>query len=309
MVWDRLFHAYGAASSAPVYLAALRRDELAEVAVDSADYYPAKGVPYSYLWSALYCGGRLTPATAAALPLLARWIGEPGFGGNDPTMREGVIWFFREVARTVCGEPDMELLRELARTRDDPVIAAWLDEYLIGRRSVLDWTDADEPGKALLAAAVVDCFDLLPELFAAVEPMLYHGARQRTRTVAASATVMLVRHPVLSLRRADVLRELLRQADVVNDPYCRASLLLDVGDLGGDPRAWLDDPHVGVRLCAALAPALAGDRDAVQVLVTAARNPAGMDQAFGSMYLPQLAGHLAEVVVRAATQRSANLGQ
>ncbi|GAA2628243.1 hypothetical protein GCM10010399_69810 [Dactylosporangium fulvum] len=255
VVWDRLFHAYGVASSAPVYLAALRRDELAEVAVDSTDYYPAKGVPYSYLWSALYCGGRLTPATAAALPLLARWIGEPGFGADNPTLREGVIWFFREVARTVCGEPDMELLRELGRIRDNPVVAAWLDEYLIERRSVFDWTDADEPGKALLAAAVMDCFDLLPKLFAAVEPMLHHSARERTRTVTASAAVMLVRHPALRVRRSELLRELLRQAASAEDPYCRASLLLDVGDLGGDPRAWLGDPHVGVRLCAALAPA------------------------------------------------------
>jgi hypothetical protein len=86
--------------------------------------------------------------------VLARWIGEPGFGADDPTLREGVIWFFREVARTVCGEPDVELLRELARMRDEPVGAAWLDGYLVERRSVFDWTDADEPGKALLAAGI-----------------------------------------------------------------------------------------------------------------------------------------------------------
>jgi hypothetical protein len=39
-------------------------------------------------------------------------------------------------------------------------------------RSVFDWTEADAPGEVLLAAARVDCFDLLPEVFAAVEPLL-----------------------------------------------------------------------------------------------------------------------------------------
>jgi hypothetical protein len=52
--WERLFHAYGVARAAPAYLAALRRGDLADVTADSADYYPAKGVPYSYLWAALY---------------------------------------------------------------------------------------------------------------------------------------------------------------------------------------------------------------------------------------------------------------
>ena len=47
-------------------------------------------------------------------------------------------------------------------------------------------------------------------------------------------------------------------------------MLLGAGELDGEPRAWLRDPHPGVRVCAALAPALADDPEATTVLLTEA---------------------------------------
>lgn len=64
--WERLFSAYGPATGTGRLLEALRRGD-------------AQGPdPYTHLWSALYCTGRLTPATVPALRLLAGFVTEPG---------------------------------------------------------------------------------------------------------------------------------------------------------------------------------------------------------------------------------------
>jgi hypothetical protein len=84
-------------------------------------------------------------------------------------------------------------------------------------------------------------------------------------------------------------------------------MLLGVGELDGAPREWLRDPHPGVRVCAALAPALADDPEATAVLlVEAARNPAVIDmQGFDGMMaltaLPYAAAVLAERLCRSVT--------
>lgn len=292
--WSRLFHAYGPADDVIELLSALRRG-------DESNAFDLWQQPYSFLWSGLYCQGRLTPATAPALRYLARAVTQPEFGGGDPTLREGVLWCFREVARTLCVDTDLDQERRIAAGRDAPAVAAWLDGYLRQQRSIFDWTEADAPGRVLLAAALVDCFDLLPELFLAARTLLQAQHPPRLRMVAASAAAMLVRHPLLTADRAAVLEyHLAACADP--DPYIRGSAVLGVGELGGVPRAWLTDRHLGVRVCAALAPTLGSDPTAVGVLVAAAREPAAFDTIFGTLVLPQL-GHHAPALVTAVCQR------
>jgi hypothetical protein len=54
-----------------------------------------------------------------------------------------------------------------------------------------------------------------------------------------------------------------------------------IGESGGEPRDWLDDEDPGIRGCAALAPALAGDRNATQVLRRLASSARAFDRALG----------------------------
>lgn len=55
-------------------------------------------------------------------------------------------------------------------------------------------------------------------------------------------------------------------ARAADSSYDLATILIAIGHLGGDTRPWLTDPHAGVRSCAALAPDLADDATASQVL-------------------------------------------
>jgi hypothetical protein len=160
----------------------------------------------------------------------------------------------------------------------------------------------DAPGEVLLAAARADCFDLLPEVFAAVEPLLADPAPS-LRLYAASAAAMLSRHPDLVAHRPRLLAYHLAEC-VAGVAHHRASMLLGVGELDGAPRQWLRDPHPGVRVCAALAPALADDPEAIAVLLAeATRKPAAIDmRAFDGMMaltaLPNAAAVLAERLCR-----------
>jgi hypothetical protein len=269
------FHAYGPSIDDMALLDALRQGDDRRQGPEE----PFWRAPYSFLMSALYCGGRLTPATVEGVRYLVRTIGEPGFGGGDPTLRHGALAFLRSVAGVALAGVD----RAAASRRDEPEVRQWLAAYLRESRSVLDWTETDTPGEVLLAVARADCFDLLPEVFAAVEPLLT-SPTPPLRIHAASAAAMLSRHPDLVAHRPRLLAYHLAECGS-NDPHHRASMLLGAGELEGAPRAWLRDPHPGVRVCAALAPALADDPEAIAVLLTeATRNPAVIDmQAFEGM--------------------------
>ncbi|WP_422742719.1 hypothetical protein ACN27B_30185 [Micromonospora sp. WMMD754] len=288
------FHAYGPSVDDEALLDALRQGH--DRSREPGE--PFWRVPSSFLWSALYCGGRLTPATVGGVRYLVRTIGEPGFGGDDPALRQAAVWFLRDVAGVALAGVD----RAAASRRDEPEVRQWLAAYLRGPRSVLEWTEADAPGEVLLAAARVDCFDLLPEVFAAIEPMLA-ASEPRLRISAASAAAMLSRHPDLVAHQPRLLAYHLAEC-VSDDPHHRASMLLGAGELDGAPREWLSDPHPGVRVCAALAPALADDSEATAVLLgEATKNPAVIDmQAFEGMVLtvlPHAAAVLAERLCRA----------
>jgi hypothetical protein len=194
VTWDRLFHAYGRASDTPLHLAALRANKLTRINPHSTDGYRYE-VPYSYLWSALFGGGQLTPATPAAARLLAEVVAEPDFGGNDPTMREGVVYFFCEVGRVAMAAGEVQALRVDAAQRESSSVLEWLERYLNQPRPIYEWTDEDAPGRVLTIAAIVDCYDLVPVLYDAIDVLTREPWRSRTREVASEAATLLGVHP------------------------------------------------------------------------------------------------------------------
>jgi hypothetical protein len=288
--WHRLFHAYGPATDAPRQLAALRRDGLTEL-VDSTDGYHT-AIPYSYVWSTTYCQGHLTPATPAVAGVLAAEVADPDF---DASIRLGVLFYFRELARAVLTD-DIAGLRAVAAARGEPTVQAWLERHLASPTPVFRWSAGDAPGRVLLAGARVDVYDLLPTIYATVAAMLDPAWPEPSQVAAASAAALLVRHPGLAQHRDAVLAHHHRLA-VTEDPHLRASLVLGLGELGEAPHDRLDDPHIGVRICAALAPPLAADPAALTVLADAAAAPRVFSRCFGTMHLPQLQGdHVRELI-------------
>lgn len=298
--WHRLFHAYGAAGDAPVFLDALASDEIVEV--DREFGWQFDGLPASFVWSGLYCGGRLTPATAPAARIIAARIGEPDFGAGDNTLRAAMLFFFREIARTVLAVETIDDLRHVAAERGSPAAQAWLDGFLAAPVPVFDWTATEDPGRPFLAGAMVDCYDLLPELFEPVTRLLHHESPV-TRQVAAMTAATFVGHPVLADHRPEIVDYHVREAASTDDPYQRASLVIGIGELGVAPSRWLSDPHPGVRVCAALAPPLAADPHALTILLDAAHDPKAFDVVFGTMHMPQLPGNYSVALIETVCRR------
>jgi hypothetical protein len=123
-------HAYGPSVDDNALLDALRQSDDRPKRPDE----PFWRAPCSFPWSALYCGGRLTPATVEGTRYLVRTIGEPGFGGDDPTLRHAAVWFLRDAACVALAGVD----RAVASRRDEPAVREWLAAYLREPRSALD---------------------------------------------------------------------------------------------------------------------------------------------------------------------------
>ncbi|MCO8270538.1 hypothetical protein M1L60_08000 [Actinoplanes sp. TRM 88003] len=300
--WDRAFHAYGPARGGDVLLEVLRRG-VEEAHIEEHPDAIWWQQPYVFLWSALYRGGRITPATVLGLRYLTEAVTADDFGGADQSLLPAVLSWLRDVSRAALAGPDpgdqpavsgaasagadLNDARRVAARRDEPAVTAWLDEYLRTERSILEWTDSDEPGRILLAAARVDCVDFLPHCFEAVSVLLAPHHPDNVRAAAASAAASLVGHPELRRHRDEMIAYHAREARH-GAPHHRASMVVGLGELGGVTRPWLDDPELGVRVCAALAPGLAGDPAAFEVLRDAALDLTRLDPPFaGSMYLHQ----------------------
>lgn len=269
--WERTFHAYGAAADAGDVLDVIRRGDEDTWVTQHPGAVWWRLLPYSYFWSALRAEGRITPATVLALRYLVPAIRSDDFGGEDPTLRWAAAWWLRDVIRALT-DADLDDARRMAVRRDDPDVREWLDEYLRADRSIYDWTDRDEPGRVLMAAAVVDGFDLLPSLFEPLSSLLTPHVPGKVRAASACAVAALVGHPGLGRHREWVAAYLAAEAGQESSDY-REVLVLELGLLGGDTMPWLADPHVGVRVAAALAPGLAGDETATAVLRAASLDP------------------------------------
>jgi hypothetical protein len=286
ITWEHAFGAYGPARGGDELLEVLRRgDEEAYAETHPGTVWWRQ--PYSFLWSALYCGGRITPATVLGLTGLAPAVTADDFGGEDSTLRWAAVWWIRDVTRVIVADTDLYQARLTATRRNEPAVREWLNVYLRQERSIFDWGQGDEPGRVLVAAAKVDCFDALPEIFAPVSSLIAPQQPEQLRMAAASAAAMLVRHPRLHGHREAITAYHLAEA-AHGTPLYRASMVLGLAELDGPTEQWMHHPQLRMRMCAALAPRLAEDAEAIRVLRSASLNPSALDRAFGDFRLHQL---------------------
>jgi len=147
------------------------------------------------------------------------------------------------------------------------------------------WQDGTGLGELVLDQAALACFDRVPSLLRRTLPHLASESARR-RACAAAAVGSLARHPSAGAQRPELLDLLTSMARTTDCSHDLATILTAIGHLGGDTRPWLADPHAGVRACAALAPDLAGDDTAEQVLMELERSPQAFGKSFGDMAPP-----------------------
>ncbi|WP_427920565.1 hypothetical protein [Streptomyces sp. cg40] len=274
--WSGLFHASGPATDTPQHLAALLGDD-AKAFVDG----------YSHLWSAtLRREGKAWPATAPTALLVAELLDNPLLGPEDPTLPDAMLAYLHEVG--VSGDLGDRAAQIRARVKDRaPELRAWTAQYVStdadGRARM--WRDGTGVGELVLDQAALACFDLVPTLLRRTLPYLT-SERARRRACAAAAVGSLARHPAASAQRPELLNQLTSMARAADSSHDLATMVIAIGHLGGDTRPWLADPHAGVRTCAALAPDLADDDAADQVLMELEQSPQAFGTSFGDMAPP-----------------------
>ncbi|WP_237540024.1 MULTISPECIES: hypothetical protein [unclassified Streptomyces] len=274
--WSGLFHASGPAGDTPRHLAALVGDD-AEAFVDG----------YSHLWSeTLRREGKAWPATAPTAMLVAELLDNPLLGPDDPSLPDAMLAYLYPIG--VAADFGDRAAEIRARVKDrTPELRAWTAEYVStdtdGRARMR--RDGTGLGELVLDQAALACFDLVPALLWRTLPHLA-SERARRRTCAAAAVGSLARPPAASAQRPELLELLTSMARAAGSSHDLATIVIAIGHLDGDTRPWLADPHAGVRACAALAPNLAGDDAADQVLMELARSPQAFGKFFGDLAPP-----------------------
>ncbi|WP_433087966.1 hypothetical protein ACQP1P_18755 [Dactylosporangium sp. CA-052675] len=279
--YGMLLHAYSRAEDTPGHLAALTGDDEA-----------ARGAAMRHLWGAVIHQGTPWIATPPAAATVAEIL--PGV--PDPALRANLLNFLAAVAE--AAQPALDLTGFAAWEDVEAAVTAAIEE------------DDDEAiygdellGNAVYARAIAGCRAVVPAILAAAQAALSDpdpGVRAAAgHAIGACAAV---------LPPAPGLQELLAGRAATAGPDERAALVLAMGELGLAPRAFLSDPHPGVRACAALAPALADDPAATRELLATLRDPAATDTWFTSKP-PQLPTRVRFPLIAAAVERVADPAQ
>lgn len=284
MDWSRLFHGQGRASDTPQHLNALLGYSDSESSGDDARLF-VDG--YSHLWSTtLRRDRRAWPATAPTALLVTKLLEDPRLGPDDPSMRDAMLAYLHTVAVVAdLGDRAAEVRSRVEGRRSD--LQEWTADYLSSDADsrARMWEDRAELGELVLDQATLACFDIVPVVLHRVRPHLTSGSA-RHRVCAAAAVGSLARHPSASEQRPALVEQLTSMAEDVESPHELATIVIAIGQLDGDTRPWLSDSHPCVRGCAALAPALADDEMATEVLLGLARSPRAFGASFGDMASP-----------------------
>jgi hypothetical protein len=319
--WDDLEHAYGRASDAPARLLALVGDD-PRARADAVGYLDAAMLHQGSVYSAtgpfvrIVAGLLGDPRTAVPVADVLPWDTAPR------PLRAALLNYlvlFVEACRLEV--PDEELIRDaypagrdeadLQRIREAVRACDWrLDPDPATRTppppALVEADDDREYGRAMAARDLLTCRKVVPDVFDAILPLV-DDADADVRTPAATAAVYCLRHESPGGREAALAELLEDTAAWSSEPRERAAIARLLGMLGRRPESLLRDRHPGVRACAALASAFAGDERATRELVAALEDPATADRWFEG-HLPGQQGWLRFDLVQALTGRVDDLG-
>ncbi|WP_426503410.1 hypothetical protein ACPPVO_38035 [Dactylosporangium sp. McL0621] len=273
--YGMLLHAYGRALDTPAHLTAL-------TGTDPDALHAAQ----QHLWGAIIHQGTPWTATPPAALAVAALLG----GVPDPAVRANLLNFLTAVAH--AAQPSLDLTGFVEPPDADARLAAALeaddDETIYG-----------ELGDTVYTRAIAGCRSVVPALLTTARAALADADATVRAAAAATVAACATALPPGTASPAEALAA--RAADAA-DADERAALVLALGDLGLSPRAFLSDPHPGVRACAALAPALADDEAATEEILTALANPAAIDTWF-TVKPPQFPQRMRIPLIAAAVAR------
>jgi hypothetical protein len=260
--WSRLHHAYGRAGDTPAHLRALLDGDEAQ-----------RQAAVRHLWSAIVHQGTPWTATGPVARVLAGFLDDVRIDRPPHPVRAAILDFLGAVAETPERNADV-----LARSDLERLAAFDLDAFTRAHGDEAIYED-EEASAAFFIQSLRGCRDALPLFVGPVLAGLGRGDRD-VRVRAAVAAVALARAGA-DVDRGELARRLSALASAAGDADERSTLVLAVGDLGADTRAYLGDAAPGVRLCAALAPALA-DHDAAraELLRSLEQNAGAIDDWF-----------------------------
>lgn len=259
--WSRVYHAYGRARDTPDHLRGLVSGDVKTVTA-----------ALNHLWSALIHQGTPWTATAPAAlvvaglvhPSVAAAYQQPS--SNEPPVRVSLMRFLQAVAEACrVGADDLAEMERAAAAKDlDALLDADDDEAMYGDEGTMN---------AFYAHTLLACRAAAPVLMdVALERMNDRDPRMRT---GAAATATELARSVVPDKAPALIDRLTTMVHAGTQPDERAALALSIGDVGGAPESLLSDASPAVRLCAALAPALAGNETATLELLDALERHAG----------------------------------
>jgi hypothetical protein len=318
--WDSLDHAYGPAGDAPGHLQALVGDDP-----------QARSGAVGYLDAAMLHQGSVGSATAPFIRIVAGLLADPRTAVPvadilpwDPEprpLRVALLDYLAIFAQACWLEtPEEELVRAAYPPGRDE---ADLQRIYRARRAC-DWRLDPDPatrtppppalteamndkefGRAMEARALLACRKVVPGVFEAALPLIT-DADPAVRTSAMTAATYCLDHAELGGRKAALAELMADTAALSPEPRERAAIARLLGMLGYRPDALLHDAHPGVRACAALAPAFAGDQRATRELVSALETPQDADRWFTG-HLPGQEGWLHCDLAEALAARASDL--
>jgi hypothetical protein len=161
---------------------------------------------------------------------------------------------------------------------------------------------------AFFARAILGCAAATPALMHVINVALQDGD-PRVRAGAADAAVALVRTERLSIHRTEIETKILAMARSAENPDERSAHVLALGELGHAPLAFLTDSSPAVRVCAAMAPALATNPAAIDELVDAFNHHVASIDGWFADRPPQFLTRPRFYLVRCAVERVNDFAQ
>jgi len=259
--WAKLYHAYGSAADTPKHLRALLDEDAGgrEAALD-------------HLWSAVIHQGTPWTVTGPAACVIVGLLADERIDRGEMPLRAPLLQFLVSVAE--AGEQTGRSIDELERMavyNSDPV-KTWDEAFE---------NDDDAACNAFYARSILGCMEVAPLLLETMERDL-RSPDPRVRSYAAMGASTLAKASSLSNRAKDIEERLRNMAQTAEDTDERSALVLALGELDASPSAFLRDPSPAVRMCAALAPKLAEDAVATEVLIKSLEKAGEIDTWFAA---------------------------